>query len=93
MEKRTERNKSLYSKVEKRITEIANKRSNKDYEKASKTLQTVDSAYFGNDEEETEEKSKNITTQKTNNKNKAILITVIIVLVAALIGILIMVVK
>ena len=91
MEKRTDRNKALYAKVNKKIEEIHSKRSNKEFEDRTQTLKKVDSAFFSDEEDNTvhvEQKKETVT-----RINPKILIIGIILFLVVAIGIIITVVS
>lgn len=84
MNKRTDRNKSLYTKVNKKIEEIVKNRSNKEFEDTTQTLKKVDSAFFS-DEEETSQVEIKTQNQKNNKKIWTIVIVVALIIVVGII--------
>lgn len=91
MEKRTEKNKALYVKVNKKIDEILSKRSNKDFEEATVALKKVDGAFFSDEEEKTNQNE--VKTKTTNSNKKKYLIIGVILFAIIIIGIIVTVVK
>ena len=83
MDKRIERNKQLYKEVDKKIADIAKKKSNKDFENTNNTLKTINPNLFGGNEEVV------VTANKKDSHKTKILITSIIffVLLLLIIGI------
>ena len=83
MDKRIERNKQLYKEVDKKIADIAKKKSNKDFENTNNTLKIINPNLFGVNEETV------VTTNKKDSHKTKILITSIIffVLLLLIIGI------
>ena len=83
MDKRIERNKQLYKEVDKKIADIAKKKSNKDFENTNNTLKIINPNLFGVNEETV------VTTNKKDSHKIKILITSIIffVLLLLIIGI------
>ena len=83
MDKRIERNKQLYKEVDKKIADIAKKKSNKDFENTNNTLKSINPNLFGGKEEV-------VVNQKEKDSHKTkILITFIIffILLLLIIGI------
>ena len=73
MEKRVDRNKELYKKIDREIAQIAQKNSNKEFENINHTLKSIDEEYFGE-----AEKTKEVPTIKKNVDKKAVIITAIV---------------
>ena len=70
MEKRIDRNKQLYKEVDKKIADIAKKKSNKDFENTNNTLKSINPNLFGGNE--------NTNVNEHPKKSHKNLITVII---------------
>ena len=84
MEKRTERNKTLYTKVNKKIEEIVKNRSNKEFEDTTQALKKVDSAFFS-DEDDTNQIEIKTQSKKGNKKIWLIVIVVVLIIVVGII--------
>ena len=83
MDKRIERNKQLYKEVDKKIADIAKKKSNKDFENTNNTLKTINPNLFGGSEEVVGE-----TNQNDSHKSKTLITSLIFfVLLLLIIGI------
>ena len=58
MQKRSDRNKSLYDKVDREIEKVASKNSNKEFKDTDETLKTIDPGFFGGEVKNNDKKEK-----------------------------------
>ena len=64
MQKRTDRNKSLYERIDREIEKVANKNSNKEFQSTNETLKNIDPELFGGDIKQESKPSKINPQQK-----------------------------
>ena len=87
MQKRTDRNKSLYERIDREIEKVANKNSNKEFQSTNETLKNIDPELFGGDIKQESKPSKINPKQKKilTTGFIFILLTIIIILLAVVI--------
>lgn len=87
MQKRTDRNKSLYERIDREIEKVANKNSNKEFQSTNETLKNIDPELFGGDIKQESKPSKINPQQKKILTTGVIfiLLTIIIILLAVVI--------
>ena len=87
MQKRSDRNKSLYDKVDREIEKVASKNSNKEFKDTDETLKTIDPGFFGGEVKNNDKKEKLNPNQKKILMTGLvfILLTIIIILLAVVI--------
>lgn len=87
MQKRTDRNKSLYERIDREIEKVANKNSNKEFQSTNETLKNIDPELFGGDIKQESKQSKINPQQKKilTTGFIFILLTIIIILLAVVI--------
>ena len=87
MQKRTDRNKSLYERIDREIEKVANQNSNKEIQSTNEKLKNIDPELFGGDIKQESKPSKIKPQQKKilTTGFIFILLTIIIILLAVVI--------
>ena len=81
MEKRTERNKTLYDKVNKEIEKAAKKHSNEDFKATNEKLKNINPELFGETNTKIEKKEKLDPSKKKALKTTLIFIILVIIII------------